>query len=200
MGSLAEDRGFEPLRALTQHAFQACALGHYANPPSKRIRVGSAAGARWVPPGATNSSKGRFLASGRTFDAAGRSTQGRTPGAASESSRVPPAGRLARRGLSATGVTGEKRSGEARPSAGPARRWSVATPSGNRLSGPPRAAVVTPQCLRRRRKPREPRSQFGQRAAGDFGAHLVLHRHVRSKALEVLRRQSLPDVGLQLAV
>src|SRR5665647_2191523 len=25
--SLAEDRGFEPLRAFTQHAFQACALG-----------------------------------------------------------------------------------------------------------------------------------------------------------------------------
>jgi hypothetical protein len=25
---LAEDRGFEPLRAFTQHAFQACALGH----------------------------------------------------------------------------------------------------------------------------------------------------------------------------
>src|SRR6185437_15593616 len=35
----AEDRGFEPLRACTQHAFQACALGHYANPPPKRIRV-----------------------------------------------------------------------------------------------------------------------------------------------------------------
>src|SRR5699024_2082950 len=30
---LAEDRGFEPLRAFTQHAFQACALGRYANPP-----------------------------------------------------------------------------------------------------------------------------------------------------------------------
>jgi hypothetical protein len=25
---LAEDRGFEPLRAFTQHAFQACAIGH----------------------------------------------------------------------------------------------------------------------------------------------------------------------------
>ena len=25
---VAEDRGFEPLRALTQHAFQACAIGH----------------------------------------------------------------------------------------------------------------------------------------------------------------------------
>ena len=44
---MAEDRGFEPLRALTQHAFQACALGHYANPPPKRIRVGSG----WLPGG-----------------------------------------------------------------------------------------------------------------------------------------------------
>src|SRR5450759_259218 len=35
--TLAEDRGFEPLRAFTQHAFQACALGHYANPPSRRL-------------------------------------------------------------------------------------------------------------------------------------------------------------------
>ena len=34
---LAEDRGFEPLRAFTQHAFQACALGHYANPPPRRL-------------------------------------------------------------------------------------------------------------------------------------------------------------------
>ena len=25
---MAEDRGFEPLRAFTQHAFQACAIGH----------------------------------------------------------------------------------------------------------------------------------------------------------------------------
>ena len=33
----AEDRGFEPLRAFTQHAFQACALGHYANPPPGRL-------------------------------------------------------------------------------------------------------------------------------------------------------------------
>ena len=46
--TMAEDRGFEPLRALTQHAFQACALGHYANPPSKRIRVGSGRRAEWV--------------------------------------------------------------------------------------------------------------------------------------------------------
>ena len=35
--SVAEDRGFEPLRAFTQHAFQACALGHYANPPPQRL-------------------------------------------------------------------------------------------------------------------------------------------------------------------
>lgn len=26
--TMAEDRGFEPLRAFTQHAFQACAIGH----------------------------------------------------------------------------------------------------------------------------------------------------------------------------
>jgi hypothetical protein len=26
--TLAEDRGFEPLRGCPQHAFQACALGH----------------------------------------------------------------------------------------------------------------------------------------------------------------------------
>ena len=31
--TLAEDGGFEPPRAFTQHAFQACALGHYATPP-----------------------------------------------------------------------------------------------------------------------------------------------------------------------
>src|SRR5690606_31230733 len=36
-GQLAEDRGFEPLRAFTQHAFQACALGHYANPPPQML-------------------------------------------------------------------------------------------------------------------------------------------------------------------
>ncbi len=34
---VAEDRGFEPLRAFTQHAFQACALGHYANPPRSTL-------------------------------------------------------------------------------------------------------------------------------------------------------------------
>ena len=39
---VAEDRGFEPLRAFTQHAFQACALGHYANPPSRKIPEGTA--------------------------------------------------------------------------------------------------------------------------------------------------------------
>ena len=38
--SLAEDRGFEPLRAFTQRAFQARALGHYANPPSRRLPEG----------------------------------------------------------------------------------------------------------------------------------------------------------------
>ena len=30
---LAEDAGFEPARGFPLHAFQACALGHYANPP-----------------------------------------------------------------------------------------------------------------------------------------------------------------------
>ena len=39
----AEDRGFEPLRAFTQHAFQACALGHYANPPPRRLSEVAAA-------------------------------------------------------------------------------------------------------------------------------------------------------------
>ncbi len=29
----AEGKGFEPLKAFTLHAFQACALDHYANPP-----------------------------------------------------------------------------------------------------------------------------------------------------------------------
>ena len=38
--ALAEDRGFEPLRAFTQRAFQARALGHYANPPSRRLPEG----------------------------------------------------------------------------------------------------------------------------------------------------------------
>ena len=38
--TLAEDRGFEPLRAFTQRAFQARALGHYANPPSRRLPEG----------------------------------------------------------------------------------------------------------------------------------------------------------------
>src|SRR6478735_8998309 len=35
--SLAEDGGFEPPRVLSQHDFQSCALGHYANPPSRRL-------------------------------------------------------------------------------------------------------------------------------------------------------------------
>lgn len=39
ISSLAEDRGFEPLRAFTQPAFQASALGHYANPPRMRLPV-----------------------------------------------------------------------------------------------------------------------------------------------------------------
>ena len=43
---LAEDRGFEPLRVLTQHDFQSCALGHYANPPSTRITASGSASAR----------------------------------------------------------------------------------------------------------------------------------------------------------
>jgi hypothetical protein len=35
---MAEDARFELARVLPQHAFQACALGHYANPPSRRIQ------------------------------------------------------------------------------------------------------------------------------------------------------------------
>ena len=34
---LAEDTGFEPVRGCPLHAFQACALGHYANPPLSRV-------------------------------------------------------------------------------------------------------------------------------------------------------------------
>ena len=34
---LAEDGGFEPPRVLSQHDFQSCALGHYANPPTEEI-------------------------------------------------------------------------------------------------------------------------------------------------------------------
>ena len=37
---LAEDAGFEPARGCPLHAFQACALGHYANPPPRRIPAG----------------------------------------------------------------------------------------------------------------------------------------------------------------
>jgi hypothetical protein len=47
----AEDRGFEPLRGFPQHAFQACALGHYANPPSKRIRRQLGHSEPWVAAG-----------------------------------------------------------------------------------------------------------------------------------------------------
>jgi hypothetical protein len=32
----AEDEGFEPSIGFPIHAFQACALGHYANPPRLR--------------------------------------------------------------------------------------------------------------------------------------------------------------------
>ena len=32
-GNNAEDEGFEPSIGLPIHAFQACALGRYANPP-----------------------------------------------------------------------------------------------------------------------------------------------------------------------
>jgi hypothetical protein len=51
--SVAEDRGFEPLRAFTQRAFQARALGHYANPPSRRLPEGE--------PHATPGRRRRFL-------------------------------------------------------------------------------------------------------------------------------------------
>ena len=37
---MAEDAGFEPARVLTQHDFQSCALGHYANPPSGMLPEG----------------------------------------------------------------------------------------------------------------------------------------------------------------
>ena len=39
----AEDEGFEPSVGCPTHAFQACALGHYANPPV--LLVGE--GYRW---------------------------------------------------------------------------------------------------------------------------------------------------------
>ena len=32
---MAEDEGFEPSKGCPLHAFQACALGRYANPPAK---------------------------------------------------------------------------------------------------------------------------------------------------------------------
>ena len=36
---LAEDEGFEPSIGFPIHAFQACALGRYANPPVKRANL-----------------------------------------------------------------------------------------------------------------------------------------------------------------
>ena len=33
--AMAEDEGFEPSKGCPLHAFQACALGRYANPPAK---------------------------------------------------------------------------------------------------------------------------------------------------------------------
>ena len=38
---LAEDRGFEPLKGCPLHAFQACALGRYANPPEETNSIGA---------------------------------------------------------------------------------------------------------------------------------------------------------------
>ena len=35
---LAEDEGFEPSKGCPLHAFQACALGRYANPPNERAK------------------------------------------------------------------------------------------------------------------------------------------------------------------
>jgi hypothetical protein len=35
----AEDEGFEPSVGCPTHAFQACALGRYANPPLLRTRL-----------------------------------------------------------------------------------------------------------------------------------------------------------------
>src|SRR5450631_2557337 len=40
----AEDAGFEPARSCPLHAFQACALGHYANPPPSRLSRGDVEG------------------------------------------------------------------------------------------------------------------------------------------------------------
>jgi hypothetical protein len=34
----AEDEGFEPSKGCPLHAFQACALGRYANPPNERAK------------------------------------------------------------------------------------------------------------------------------------------------------------------
>ena len=59
---LAEDRGFEPLRAFTQHAFQACALGHYANPPSRRLPEGRTHRIRRIGPARAAGCAGRISA------------------------------------------------------------------------------------------------------------------------------------------
>ena len=37
---MAEDEGFEPSIGFPIHAFQACALGRYANPPASKHRQG----------------------------------------------------------------------------------------------------------------------------------------------------------------
>ena len=37
---MAEDEGFEPSIGFPIHAFQACALGRYANPPASKLRQG----------------------------------------------------------------------------------------------------------------------------------------------------------------
>ena len=39
--NLAEDEGFEPSVGCPTHAFQACALGRYANPPRGALYRGS---------------------------------------------------------------------------------------------------------------------------------------------------------------
>ena len=38
----AEDEGFEPSKGCPLHAFQACALGRYANPPNERAKATAA--------------------------------------------------------------------------------------------------------------------------------------------------------------
>ncbi len=39
--ALAEDEGFEPSKGCPLHAFQACALGRYANPPEENLILGT---------------------------------------------------------------------------------------------------------------------------------------------------------------